>query len=305
MLEMDRLAGEIQTLEKACGPGEEIPAEKIGYLEYRLTGVQKTYNSAIEANPSLSSPPTYAVFKSFSDLRANTLRCHLYRRGLLSVQKTARQSDSVENLIRCAEENVWLYEKVMKATTLPTLLQHTLHYFLITAIACMLLAVTYHPDTYRVRCQRPFLAGLQILESLPHKVRGSDSRRQYSMANLRRLATKVFPPADNENPGQNATVYRIEDDASAAVVGVNTEDFQDRLLTTLAMSASVSAMGSLQPDDGMAAISSTDNISESTDVSGNCNSEPAWPLDFDHQPLAMWDMMWDQRNWPNLYDGSQ
>lgn len=138
--------------------------------------------------------------RNFVHLRANHLR-FLVRRGCLSSkQVAASRRDSVRALMTANEENVWLCQKTKENGPIPTLLQSTFHHFLMAAISSMFLAMTYDPATYRPRCERPFNLGLDMLEALPHKLRGTDARHRYSIANFRRLAAKVTPSSPTRAP---------------------------------------------------------------------------------------------------------
>lgn len=204
MHDMDRIAEEITILVKEANVVEEISSTKLDYLDFRLKNIETTYG--IESSRSQAPTTAQVHTKIFVNLRANHLR-FLVRRGCLSsAQVAASRRKSVEALMIANEENVWLCQKTKENGPIPTLLQSTFHHFLMAAISSMFLAMTYDPTIYRPRCERPFNAGLEILEDLPYKLRGTDARHRYSMTNFRRLAAKasLCPPTrtiTESNPG--------------------------------------------------------------------------------------------------------
>ncbi|PIA91433.1 hypothetical protein CB0940_09415 [Cercospora beticola] len=189
MHEMDRIADEILVLVREARVVGEISSDKYSYLDFRLKNIESLYGIGSGQSHPLTS--VQSCCRIFVNLRANHLR-FLVRRGCLSsAQVAASRRDSVEALMAANEQNVWLCQKTKENGPIPTSLQSTFHHFLMAAISSMFLAMTYDPTTYRVQCQRPFNVGLEILEALPHKLRGTDARHRYSMANFRRLAAKA------------------------------------------------------------------------------------------------------------------
>lgn len=75
--------------------------------------------------------------------------------------------------------------------SIPALLRPTFVHFLMAALSGMLLAATYDPTMYGVKCRRSFKTGLEMLEAWPHKPCGVNSRHRYSLANLRNLGRRA------------------------------------------------------------------------------------------------------------------
>lgn len=205
MIEMDRLGLDVFAILIDPRQAVESLSEPMDYLEFRLKSLQQSLrleNSAYR--DGIKAAPAQVSLDAFISTRANHLRLLAQFRSLSSASSAASRPSAVKAIISAAEENVLLYKTAKEHGSGATLLQGTFDHFLMAAVSSMLLAATYNPDKYAPLCRRPFNTGIEMLDSLPHKPRGTDPRRRYSMAHLRKLAQQVQITSQAEDDGNRA-----------------------------------------------------------------------------------------------------
>lgn len=192
MLEMDRLAVDVIAILNDPRQDVELLSERMDYLEFRLQSLQQSLCLGKSAElDGVGAPPAQVSCDTFIRTRANHLRLLAQFRSLSSASSAASRPAAVKAIISAAEEIVWLCKTARDNGSGAALLQPTFDHFLMAAVSSMLLAATYNPEKYGPMCRHPFNTGIEMLESLSHKPRGTDPRRRYSVTHLRKLARQV------------------------------------------------------------------------------------------------------------------
>ncbi|KAB5580256.1 hypothetical protein GE09DRAFT_1212710 [Coniochaeta sp. 2T2.1] len=205
MLEMDRLAVDVFAVMNDTRQSIEQLSERMDYLEFRLKSLQQSLSVDESAELEGVAPtPAQVSCDTFMKTRASHLRLLAQFRSLSSASSAASRPGAVKAVISAAEEIVWSCKTAKDNGAGVTLLQPTFDHFLMAAISSMLLAATYNPVKYGPMCRRAFNAGIEMIESLPQRPRGTDPRRRYSVTHLRKLARLVQiirqPEDDNNRP---------------------------------------------------------------------------------------------------------
>jgi hypothetical protein len=210
MLEMDRIGADIFALLKEPDQAADSLGTRMDYLEFRLKNVERTtgLEEAWSEGKDLDCAIPTAV-QLFIQTRANHFRISIQLRLLASARIAATRPHFVQELVGAADDNVCVCKTVSEGGSLPALLRPTFVHFLVAAISALLLAATYDPGRYSVKCRRPFEAGLEMLEAWYRTPRGIDPRHRYSLAKLRNLGRRVR--ISNDEAGDGAL---IDDDSA-------------------------------------------------------------------------------------------
>lgn len=213
MLEMNRLGVDVFAILRDPRQGSDLLSERMDYLEFRLKTLQQSFHLGQSAYDGVCDiSPAKLSMQTFISMRANHLRLLAQFRSLGTASLAASRPDAVLAVISAAQENVSLYENARVKGASMTLIQATLDHFLMAAVSSMLLAATYNTEKYAPKCRTAFETGIEALESLPLRPRGTDPRRRYSMTHLRRLARQVHiaPPPTELGETEQASSSRLD-----------------------------------------------------------------------------------------------
>lgn len=226
---MDRLGVDVFAVLNDPCQSLELLSERMDYLEFRLKSLQQTLCLHQSAKlDGIGASPAQLSIDAFISTRANHLRLLTQFRSLSSASSAASRPGAVEAIISAAEEIVWFCKTAKENGSGAALLQATFDHFLMAALSSMLLAATYNPGKYAAMCRRPFTTGIEMLEALPHKPRGTDPRRRYSLTHLRMLARQV------------QMTYQVEDDDNDRQDGWPTPSASDTHFYDMSLSVDMS-----------------------------------------------------------------
>ena len=148
--------------------------EKLSFLEFQ---VQQWYDSV---TPQLKLRPmdenilgglsrTQNRVRVLLYLRANQMRLFIFRRTLLSPTTVNEDIANASRAVDAAKDNIRLLERVNRTTDIYSAQQPAFNYFLVSALAILLLAVCHAPSQFNISCQEEFSMALNLVRGFSYR----------------------------------------------------------------------------------------------------------------------------------------
>lgn len=148
--------------------------EKLSYLEFQ---VQQWYDSV---TPQLQLHPkdenllggysrTQNRIRILLYLRTNQMRLFIFRRTLLSPKTVNEDIENATRAVNAAKDNIRLLERVNRTADIYSAQQTAFNYFLVSALAILLLAVCHAPSHFNLTCDEEFSIALDLVRGFSCK----------------------------------------------------------------------------------------------------------------------------------------
>lgn len=112
-----------------------------------------------------SQPPALQRLRTMLYLRANHARCLLYRHYLLSPITVSQNLKRAWLVVNIAEDSIEVLTHVRMTTELYAGQPHAFHYFLMSALAIVFLAVCHAPAEFTKHCRAKFFDATELVKS--------------------------------------------------------------------------------------------------------------------------------------------
>lgn len=160
---------------------------------------------------SPASPPNRAVqrLQCLLYLRTNLMRMLVYQPALLSTSAISQNTAEADMMVEIAKETIRFIFHLNETSNIYQLQQVTFNYFLVSALAVLLLAIAHAPLRYSAQCKEEFYLALELVKKFSAKSYVS-KRLWKSIKGLQRYAPKPVghrTQHESAHDGRNVPVH--------------------------------------------------------------------------------------------------
>ncbi|KAF9640074.1 Casein kinase II regulatory subunit [Lasiodiplodia theobromae] len=151
-----------------------ISKEEIGYLDYQIIQWHRSIPPALKylhpssSNPQDQQPVTRSIhrFRILLYLRANQMRILIYRPVLHTTSSIMEDMTAAQTVVDVAKDTINVLTHTNQTTDIYRSHQVMFNYFLISALAVLLLAVSHAPAQFSECCRDEFYMALDLVRGL-------------------------------------------------------------------------------------------------------------------------------------------
>ncbi|KAI1313999.1 fungal-specific transcription factor domain-containing protein [Xylaria venustula] len=220
-----RLSGKVwEALPPYGSPTTTIPLDQVQYLEFLIQNWQGSIPPYLQFNhPRLglalrNQPRTLRRLCTLLYLRGNHLRTLVHRHHVLSPSLVHADLRSSRLIVDIAKDSIQVLVDLAETSDIYTRQQATFNYFLLSALAVMLLAVCNAPKIFFGSCQESFSSAIELVRNFSRSCLAS--RRLWNsirglLPAMKALGLKIGLEASNRRDDDcYISVYRQNQDAS-------------------------------------------------------------------------------------------
>lgn len=148
---------------------------------------------------SPASSPNRAVqrLQCLLYLRANLMRMLVYQPALLSASAISQNTSEADMMVEIAKETIRFIFNLNETSNIYRLQQVTFNYFLVSALAVILLAIAHAPSRYSAQCKEEFYLALELVKKFSVKYRDA-------FGNLSRAFSATHPNQEASEPSTSS-----------------------------------------------------------------------------------------------------
>ncbi|KAF2461016.1 fungal-specific transcription factor-like protein [Lineolata rhizophorae] len=212
-----------------------INKEEIGYLDYQVMQWHSSIPDQLKyshpnsekngGTPQASRNPSKSLKRQRVSLylRANLMRIHIYRPVLHTATSIMENMDHAQTVVEVAKDTIRVLTHTNRTTDLYQTQQVLFHYFLVSALAVLFLAVSHAPAQFSENCRDEFYMALDLVRNL--SANSWVSKRLWKTIGVLkevgpRLGLNVRPTAAGAGAAAAATSVDPSDPHSSAAVAM-------------------------------------------------------------------------------------
>ena len=172
MIQYSRLGAKIWYSGIGYGRTTDVEKDEIGYLDYQLLQWQKKMPDELrrhEQEDPESSNRALRRLQVFLYLRANQMRILIYRPVLHSTASALGNRQRAQTVIDVAKDSIQVLVGLSQTSDIYHTLQVGFNYFLVSALAVLVLAVVNASVEYRTHVRDEFYMALDLVKKLSNK----------------------------------------------------------------------------------------------------------------------------------------
>lgn len=197
-----------------------ISKEEIGYLDYQIIQWHRSIPPALKymhpssSNPQDQQPVTRSIhrFRVLLYLRANQMRILIYRPVLHTTSSIMEDVTAAQTVVDVAKDTINVLTHTNQTTDIYRSHQVMFNYFLISALAVLLLAVSHAPAHFSECCRDEFYMALELVRGL-----SANSYVSKRLWRTIRILKEVGPKLGLNLRGNHLAVDASDPHSSAAV----------------------------------------------------------------------------------------
>jgi hypothetical protein len=189
-------------------------AETLAFLDFQVRQWRESIPPELQLDPGDQNmldghSRTSNRLRVLLYLRANQMRLLIFRRALMSPQKISNDLRGARQAVDTSKDTIRVLDRLNKSTDIYSSQQTSFNYFLVSALATMLLAVCHATTQFNQSCREEFYLGLEL-------VRGFSSNSHVARRLWRTVKhLKVVGPRLGVLPNQEQSRNRSRDSHGA------------------------------------------------------------------------------------------
>lgn len=188
-----------KSIAKGSSLHTQISESEIGFLDYQVVQWHRNIPDSLKYTGGQSLEPTNKALRRLSILlylRANQMRILIYRPVLHTAARIVENPGFAQTVVDVAKDTVRVLTHTNQTSDIYRTQQVCFHYFLISALAVLFLAVSHAPAQFSDICRDEFYMALELVRGL-----SADSyvskRLWRSLRQLKEVAPKIGLKAGN------------------------------------------------------------------------------------------------------------
>ncbi|OIW24790.1 hypothetical protein CONLIGDRAFT_106772 [Coniochaeta ligniaria NRRL 30616] len=194
MVAYGRLCSKVwEVLPPFGSPSNYIPKETVTFLDFVAQNWLASIPQDLQLrHPRLGlapcmQPRVLQRLRALLYLRGNHIRILIHRHHVLSTTAVEADMQAARNVVDIAQDSLAVLVHLNESSDIYARQQSAFNYFLVSALAVVVLAVCHAPATFADKCREPFLAALELVKNFSRQ--GSSSRRLWK--SMRGLVPRV------------------------------------------------------------------------------------------------------------------
>ncbi|KAK7408790.1 hypothetical protein QQX98_009034 [Neonectria punicea] len=196
-------------------PSQFIPKDSVAFLDF----LTQNWLNAIPPDLQLrhprlglaprNQPRVLHRLRMLLYLRGNHMRTLIHRHHLLSTASIKADMQAARLVLDIAQDTIQVLVHLNETSDIYARQQNAFNYFLLSALAAILLAVCHAPDVFAEPCRESFLKAVQLVKSFSRD--GHASRRLWKTIRSLLPGFRVFGLQGDSDKGEGAEVLAAAD----------------------------------------------------------------------------------------------
>ncbi len=150
----------------------QVSESEVGFLDYQVVQWHRNIPDSLKYTPSTGRESPERTTKALHRLRiilylrANQMRILIYRPVLHTARRIAENPNYAQTVVDVAKDTIRILTHTNQTTDIYRTQQVCFHYFLISALAVLFLAVSHAPAQFSDVCRDEFYLALELVRGL-------------------------------------------------------------------------------------------------------------------------------------------
>lgn len=185
---------------------QAIPQEKEEYLDFIAQNWRRTLPQELQFHHTDQDgqPRQVRRVKVLLYLRGNYVRTLIHRHHVLTPENIMKDRENAQLVVDTAKDSIQVLVKLDETSDIYTREQSIYHYYLISAVAVLLLSVLHAPNIFAETCRDPFVSAVELVKGLS-KTSTASRRLWKSIRGLLPVIKSLSRKARDDRPAQDST----------------------------------------------------------------------------------------------------
>lgn len=185
---------------------QAIPQEKEEYLDFIAQNWRRTLPQELQFHHTDhdDQPRQVRRVKVLLYLRGNYVRTLIHRHHVLTPENIMKDRENAQLVVDTAKDSIQVLVKLDETSDIYTREQSIYHYYLISAVAVLLLSVLHAPNIFAETCRDPFVSAVELVKGLS-KTSTASRRLWKSIRGLLPVIKSLSRKARDDRPAQDST----------------------------------------------------------------------------------------------------